>query len=42
LGYAEKVEVRFFFSFSKRKEEQNKFTTMLNRVANAHIKKIIT
>ena len=24
------VKVRFFFSFTKRKEEQNKFTTMLN------------
>jgi hypothetical protein len=29
------VQVRFFFSFTKRKEEQNKFTTMMTREPQA-------
>jgi hypothetical protein len=38
LNSAEKVQVRFFFSFTKRKEEQNKFTTMFNSSTKAKYK----
>ncbi len=36
-----KVQVRFFFPFTKRKEEQNKFTTMLSKEQMPGYKKFI-
>lgn len=34
------VQEWFFFSFTKREEEQNEFATMLHQGTNAHHKKI--